>query len=139
MLVKGWFIPNLIVFLVTAVVKWEVRTCYSFIFWMTFFSITLSTFLNCFNTNNFYLVFKVMLTKPYISFTSVLVLCWLTYYLQTGDAKRLYTDYTWNLNQVNGKKTNKLKEILLFKGNLYRNYSDSFYLTLTWQIVCLKE
>lgn len=73
---------------------------------MTFFSITLSTFLNCFNTNNFYLVYKVMLTKPHISFTAVLVLCWLTYYLQTGGAKRLYTDYTSNLNQVNKKKNN---------------------------------
>lgn len=79
-----------------------------------------------------------MLTKPHISFTAVLVLCWLTYYLQTGGAKRLYTDYTSNLNQVN-KKKKTTTERHLFKGNLYRNYSDSFYRTLTWQIVCLKE
>lgn len=76
-------------------------------------------FLNCFNTNNFYLVYKVMLTKPYISFTTVLVLCWLTYYLQTGGAKRPYTDYTSNLNQVVMKKTTTT-ERHLFKGNLYR-------------------
>lgn len=54
-----------------------------------------------------------MLTKPYISFTTVLVLCWLTYYLQTGGAKRPYTDYTSNLNQVNEKKQQQLKDICL--------------------------
>lgn len=55
-----------------------------------------------------------MLTKPYISFTTVLVLCWLTYYLQTGGAKEtLHQDYTSNLNQVNEKKQQQLKDICL--------------------------